>query len=287
MSLRQLFSITKRVLQLSLGLCLFLTAEARANPKPHFSKVLVVVFENTDFDVAMKNPVLNRLTLQGVLLDHFSGVVHPSQGNYISMVAGSAFGIHHDNNIDLNKQHIGDQLEKAGMDWRLYAEDLPSPCFLGESKGKYYRKHVPFLSFTNVSKNPQRCANVVNADTLLSDLSSNSLANYTMIVPNIVNDGHDGGQAAIQRWSQKYLVPFLSIPKNLEDTLVVVTFDESDSYFSNRIYTVLLGAGLTPNTVNSQALTHTDILALIQNEWNLGHLPQQEPAIEIKNLWKN
>ncbi len=262
-------------------------SSAQAAPKPHFSKVLLVVFENTDFDVAMKNPLLSQFAQQGVLFDHFSGATHPSQGNYIAMIGGSSFGIHSDSNIDLDKSHLGDQLEKNGMDWRLYAEDLPSPCYVGTSKGKYYRKHVPFLSFTNVTKNPQRCANVVDTTTLISDLSSFSLASYNMIVPNIVNDGHDGGVKAIQKWSQENLVPFLAIPKNLEDTLVVLTFDESDSFFSNHIYTVMIGAGLTPNTVNSQPVTHTDVLALIQKEWSLGRLPGQDKTTEIKNLWKD
>ena len=67
------------------------------------------------------------------------------------------------------------ELEEKGYDWRVYAEGFPGNCFLGASRGKYARKHVPFLSFQNVQSNPARCAKVVEARQFDSDIAAGQL----------------------------------------------------------------------------------------------------------------
>src|SRR5262249_29701624 len=115
-----------------------------------FRKIMVVVLENTDYDDAIEQPFLASLVKRGLLLTHFTAVAHPSQPNYIAMVAGSSFGVRSDGNVDLDQRHIGDLLEAKGLQWKVYAEGYPGGCFLGARAGSYVRKHVPFLSFKSV-----------------------------------------------------------------------------------------------------------------------------------------
>lgn len=50
------------------------------------------------------------------------------------------------------------------ISWKAYEEDFPGHCKLEETIGHYYRKHNPFISFTNVHTNATRCAKVVRPD---------------------------------------------------------------------------------------------------------------------------
>jgi hypothetical protein len=127
----------------------------------NFNKVLVIVFENTEYLNALKQPFFSSLTKEGALLTNFKAATHPSQGNYVAMIAGSTFNIINDKPIDINDRHLGDLLEEAKKDWKVYAEDYPGNCFTGKTSGDYARKHVPFMSFVNVQKDPARCAKIV------------------------------------------------------------------------------------------------------------------------------
>src|SRR6185503_13744968 len=99
---------------------------------------------------AVKMPYLAALAKRGALLSNDHAEVHPSQPNYIAMIAGSSHGVDDDRRVTLDERHIGDLLEEHGLTWKVYAEDYPGHCFLGSSRGLYARKHVPFPSFKNV-----------------------------------------------------------------------------------------------------------------------------------------
>ena len=62
----------------------------------NFNKVLVIVFENSEYANTLRQPFFSSLTKEGALLTNFKAATHPSQGNYIAMIAGSTFNITHD-----------------------------------------------------------------------------------------------------------------------------------------------------------------------------------------------
>ena len=118
----------------------------------HFDRVLIIVLENQNFDSARKDPYLERLAQEGVDFTNFHAIGHPSYPNYLAMVAGSPFGAQSDRQIDFPDDEEHATIANF-LDWRGYAEnypELPTP-FLGD-RGKYARKHVPFLSFTKIQK---------------------------------------------------------------------------------------------------------------------------------------
>src|ERR1700737_3692019 len=122
-------------------------------PGKHFDRVLIIVLENQDYVSAMSNEFLAKLATKGTSFTNFKNPYPPSYPNYLAMIAGSYFGTRSDHQMsfpdDPEHRTIGDLL-----DWKNYAENYPSGVqpYLDASKGKYHRKHVPFLSFEKNKK---------------------------------------------------------------------------------------------------------------------------------------
>lgn len=252
----------------------------------NFKKVLVIVFENTEYANAIKQPYFSSLLKEGALLSNFTAAIHPSQGNYIAMIAGSTFNITNDKPINLTDNHLGDLLEEAKKDWRLYAENYPGNCFLGATNGDYARKHVPFLSFTNIQKNPARCAKVVEAQDFFRDFTAGKLPDFSIYVPNLKNDGHDTGVSFGDKWFKQNFDSVLHSPKFPKDLLVVVTFDEGTTP-ANRIYTLLYGANVSPGAVSAKPNNFYTLLKTYEEELGLGSLNKNDmTAQKIDDVWK-
>ena len=253
-----------------------------------FTKIMTVVLENTGYDAALSQPFLASLARRGALLTNFSAESHPSQPNYIALIAGSPYGVISDRNVTLNERHIGDLLEAKGLQWKVYAEDYPGHCFLRARAGTYVRKHVPFLSFKNVQDDPARCARIVDASQLAMDVEHGNLPDYSLYIPNLKNDGHDTGVAYADRWLATTFGPLLSDPRFTKGMLLVVTFDEGRGGLlaSNRVATILIGDAVKPGTTLDTAYSHYSLLRLVEDEFGLGSLGQGDArAAVIDGLW--
>ncbi len=263
------------------------TARGSSLP-PTVSRVAIVIFENENYSDVLQNSYFNALAQKGALAINASGQVHPSQGNYIALTAGSAYGIHSDKNIDLDVRHIGDLLEDAGKTWKVYAEDYPGNCFLGKKSSEYVRKHNPFISFTNVQNDKSRCAKIVNADQLDRDIDSNSLPDFIFYVPNMKNDGHDTSVAYAADWFQTRFEPLMADQRFMSDTLLIATYDESKlSSLKNHIYTVLLGDMVVPGSKINEAINSFNLLRTVEEVLNLGDLGQNDASADaISGIWK-
>lgn len=51
--------------------------------------------------------------------------------------------------------------------------------------GNYARKHNPFISFTNVQKNPEWCAKIVNSDQLDIDIDNDQVPQFVFFTPDV------------------------------------------------------------------------------------------------------
>jgi len=249
--------------------------------KPTFTKVMMVVLENTNYAKALEQPFLLGLSKNGALLENMSAETHPSQGNYIAMIAGDTLGVKNDNNIDLISQHIGDLLEAKGLTWKIYAEDYPGNCFLGATSGRYARKHVAFLSFKNVTSNAARCKNIVNSTQLDMDIKNNTLPNYSIYIPNLMNDGHNTGVSFADAYMSKKFGALLLNQKFMDQMLFIVTFDESQSKTNNQIYTALYGSDVVTGGTSKKPYSHYSILKTIEFTWNLGDLNQNDKSADV------
>ena len=257
------------------------TRASLAPPPKHFDHVLIVVLENQDYESAIRNDLLKSLAQKGAIFSNFGNLYHYSYPNYLAMIAGSDFGIHKPLLFSDKQRTFNDDSEHRTiadlLNWKNYAEDYPaSPTaqkpFLGDRKGRYARKHVPFLSFREVQN--KSFHNVVAVDTqpqangFVSDIGSFSgdpqkhpLPEEICYSPKRDDDGQDPtsnpqeGLKKASDWLRVYLTAWLHfddttwVPKDeqMRRTLVIVTFDESEGNNKpERIYTVFLGAMVKP-----------------------------------------
>lgn len=271
------------------------TSLACATPKtddspqswPEIKHVVLILLENETIQNALKQPYLKSLYQQGAGLSHNTAITHPSQPNYIALVAGTTDGVTNDDNVTVTYKNIADLLEAKGLTWKAYAEGWPGHCFLGEKSGSYYRKHVPFLSFQSVQSNPARCANIATGADFFTDLAAGKLPAYSFYVPDINNDGHNTNVAYASRWLKKTFGPVLSNPDVLKDTLFIITFDEGIGR-NNVVYTAFVGAGVKPGTLSSVPYTHYSILKTVEAILGTGELGTHDSkARQIDDIWQS
>lgn len=258
-------------------------APARAYP---FDRIFIIVFENHGADTALSNSYFKSLAARGAYLSNYHGVGHPSQPNYLALIAGETF-VSDDAAHNLPQTNLVDLLERAGIAWKAYQENYPGSCFNGAAAGDadvgfYARKHNPFISFDSVRTYPARCAKIVKADQLAADISADQLPAYSFYSPNLNNDGHDRPLSFAAQWFQSFIEPKLSDPHFMRGTLVVVTFDETDSdpggANGNHIYTLLLGAGVKAGSVDASRYDHYSLLRTVEDNFVLGTLKRADAS---------
>ena len=197
--------------------CRPLTVTA-AHRAPGFAgTVFTLVMENRSRGQILGNldaPFINALASGNAIAGGYhDAYVHPSEPNYLWMVAGENFGILSDNdpgpsNIIDARGHIVNQIEQAGLTWRAYAESMGKPCTL-TSHGDYAARHVPFLFFADIDgwdgarfEPSARCdAHVVDYAQLDADLAAGTLPDYVFITPNLAHDMHNGTMQAGDAWA--------------------------------------------------------------------------------------
>jgi acid phosphatase len=281
-----------------LALTLFARAEEGAAPVPpdavtpassSAKKVTLIVLENERYDAAMAQPYLAQLAKRGALLKNHHAVGHPSQPNYFALVAGDTMGITNDHMITLDKNSIVDLLEPKNKSWKVYAEDFPGECSLTMRTKQYARRQNPLISFKNVQEDPKRCAKIVNLEAFAADVSAGAVPDFSMIIPNQINNGHDSDSKQAAKWLSKFLEPLLKNSDFMKNRLVVVTFDENDySTKDNQVYAVLLGDDVTPGATVTTRSDHYTILRTIEDRLSLGTLDRRDAkASSIQGVWKS
>jgi hypothetical protein len=295
-----------------------------SNHKPkNFDHVIVVVLENQDYESAIKNDLLKSLAKKGASFSNFGNLYHYSYPNYLAMIAGSDFGLHSPQLLSDRQRILPDDREHRTigdlLNWKNYAEDYPaSPSadkpFLGDRRGRYVRKHVPFLSFRSVQTktfhnvvgvdtHSQNNAFVVDIGNFLADPQQHPLPEYIYYSPNLDDDGHDPSsnpQEGLKKstdWLRVFLTTWLHfddqswVPKDdkLKRTLVIVTYDESEGDAKpERIYTVFLGAMVKPQEVTA-AYNHYSVLRTIEDNFGVEPLHKESGdgvAAVITGIWK-
>ncbi|PSS18502.1 hypothetical protein M430DRAFT_19095 [Amorphotheca resinae ATCC 22711] len=253
-----------------------------------FDRFVTIWLENTDYDMAAADPNMQWIASQGITLTNYEAITHPSQPNYIAAVGGSTHGFTSDNfgTIDSSVQTIVDLLEAKGISWGEYQEDMPYSGFEGNyvnqqtGANDYVRKHNPLISYDSVTSDVDRLAKIKNFTMFYSDLEANKLPQWMFITPNMTNDGHDTSITTAGSWARSFIEPLLTNPNFMSNTLVLLTFDETESYVSdNDVFSVLLGDAVpasAQNTSNGTAYNHYSILATVENNWDLGNLGEND-----------
>ena len=139
---------------------------------PAFRHVFVIVLENKEYQSIVGSPAapyLNGLIARYASLTNMYAETHPSEPNYFALFSGSTQGATDDGTYSLGGANLADQLVAHGKTWRVFAQNVPPGCYAGSSAsggadgpGTYARKHEPAISFTDISGNPSRCADITD-----------------------------------------------------------------------------------------------------------------------------
>jgi hypothetical protein len=196
--------------------CRPLSTTAATRPAGWGGTVFTIVMENHNSDQILGNPdapFINAMAAQGsVAAGYHDSYVHPSEPNYIWMVAGENFGILNDNdpgpsNTIASQSHLADQIERAGLSWRAYEDGMGQACAL-VSHDTYAVKHDPFAYFDDINgwngtafDPPARCAeHIVDFSQFGADIAAGALPDYAFITPDLMHDMHDGSVADGDAW---------------------------------------------------------------------------------------
>lgn len=261
------------------------------DPFPRFSHVYVIVLENHDLSAVIGDPgapYLNSLATRYGLATEYSAVAIPSQPNYIALFGGSTRGIADNENHDLAEPNLADELEANGHTWRVFAQNVPTGCFTGaeasggpDGAGTYARKHEPAISFTNISTNPARCANITDFSHF-----DPAAADFELIVPNLCNDMHDCSVDVGDRFMAGFVPRILDSAAFQKGSVLFVTFDEgTTSRGDQHVATIVIGPGVPPGMRSSIAHTHYSLLRSIEDTWGMGCLDESCDANNLAEFF--
>ncbi|CZR55787.1 related to phosphate-repressible acid phosphatase precursor [Phialocephala subalpina] len=186
---------------------------------------------------------------------------------------------------------IIDLLEDVDISWSLYQEDIPYTgsggnwINHGNRANNYVRKHNPLMSYDSVTSNEDCLEKSKNFTMFYSNLKVGTLPQWMFITPNMTNDRHDTSVTVAGAWAKSFLEPLLSNPTFMQNTLIILTFDETKCYLCrNRVFSVLLGDAVSSSlkgTTNDTAFNHYSIISTVDNNWNLGNLGLKDATAPV------
>ena len=272
------------------------------NPHPALSQikhVFVIVEENHDWSAIKGNknaPFINgTLLIKGAYTSQYYNVpkdlsaLHPSEPNYILMEAGRiAFSDHTFTTNDVpsvknstsSQDHFVKLLEKQGLTWKSYQEDISGTNCPIANVNKYAAKHNPYVFFQDITGNPPSESNSYCKDhnrpfnELKADLQSGNVPNYVFITPNLDNDMHDGSIAQADKWLSEVVPTIVNSKTFQQDGALFITWDEGNglSDENNPIGMMMLSRFIKLGYTNSIEYSHVSYVKTIQEIFNISPL---------------
>jgi phosphatidylinositol-3-phosphatase len=231
--------------------------------------VMVIVEENRDRDEVIGNPAMpffNSLAAKYGQTTSWTGVSHPSLPNYLALISGSTQGQTEDaTGVSFpGVETLGSQLAAAGISWKAYLEDLPTPAYEGAKSGEYVKEHNPFAYFPGTNG-----PNVVPGSEFASDLGSGKLPDFVWYTPNLVNDGHELSDTAVDASLKTLVEPLLASKWYGEAGVLIITWDESKAASGpNPIATIVVASAAEGKTLSLPG-NHYGTLATIEDLYKL------------------
>jgi hypothetical protein len=251
--------------------------------------IVVMVFENREADTIMaphsSAPYFRSLARGSVTLKRLFAITHPSLPNYLALTSGSTHDVTTDCTTCLvDGTNVVDQLELAAISWKAYMESMPEPCSTAAADGTYVMKHNPFMYYTDIRDDVDRCGNVVPLRQLTLDLQAGSLPRFAWVTPNVCHDMHDCSVATGDRFLRAW-VPRI-VPALGSDGILVIVFDEGvtaegccrDQAAGGHIAGIIAGPGAGVGVSIRTKVNQYSILKLIEDAWGLRDLGETRSA---------
>lgn len=265
-----------------------------------FKRFYQVWLENIDYGNASDVPDQQYLASKGITLSNFWAVAHPSEPNYASTAAGDQFAMDNDDfwQIPSNISTIVDLLDTKGISWGEYQEHMPYAGFQGFNYSNqqsyandYVRKHNPLILFDSVTQNASRAAQIKNFSSMYTDIDNNALPQWAFITPNMTNDAHDTNITFAAAWERGFIEKVQNYTDFWNETLILLTFDETGDYpIHNRVFSILIGGAIPDElvgTTDDTFYTHYSTLATVQANWGLPSLGRWDCGANIFQIVSN
>jgi phospholipase C len=252
--------------------------------------IVIIVMENRGYPEVIYNPnatYQNQLAKDYAIASKYYAVKQESLPNYISMIAGAPLikeNMDPNETKPLSQKNLIDLFEAKKITWKSYNQDMPGVCDLTDfGESNYTVHHNPFVYFSDIRNNKERCNNVVGLDQFSQDLKNGNLPNYSFVVPNDFNNTHDTTVAYGDHWLSTFL-PEIINSTVFNSTVVFITYDEgqenSTEGFGNGIYAV--NGGHLPMIIVSplvksgfrspEQYSHYSLLSTVEKIFNTGNL---------------
>ena len=216
------------------------------DPPAHIQNVFIIMMENHNWtgggaQSIQGNPLApyinGTLVPMGAHPSNYNNPPknHPSLPNYLWLEAGTNFGITEDESATVGSQetteHLVTLLKNAGISWRSYDEaDSGTYCPL------LLHWHTPFVFFNDVTdnqnpKSPYCIAHIRPLSELAGDLTNNTNARYSFIVPSDCHSMHSicNGVPEISEGDNwlKTIVPGILASEAYKTGVLFIIFDEA------------------------------------------------------------
>jgi hypothetical protein len=257
--------------------------------------VIWVLFENKEVTAITPSsaPYFSSFASTYANFTNFYARFHPSLPNYLASWSGSNQGITGDTDPNLAADNLASQLTAAGKQWRSFAQNYngtSSFCnkaisIAGTTAdgpgviGDYVRRHNPPMEFTNVSGTLAECAKIQPL------ASFDPQVDMSLVIPNVLNDMHDGTITQGDQFLQAF-VPTVTSSPDWAHTLLVVTFDEGTTTAGGggHVYTAAAAPWLSHVTISPE-YDHYNLLRTAEDIFGVPALGLAATAPPISELY--
>jgi hypothetical protein len=271
---------------------------------PALDHVYLLMMENTNnadvvqvsgdtATVMPQMPYTASLASRGVVLSNAWATYHPSDENYVAMVAGDTFKygpVYYP--YSLMDAHLGDLMSAKGKSWAGYIQNMGGPCNLkagqrGSGQNSYSPDDGPFAQFADVTGNAPLC-DAVQRDLadFQSAITTNTLPDFAWLSANNWWDGegawykNDAFDVAYSNGIQDQFIqstvePLLqSAGWTSSRSLLILTWDEAGGWGwpNNQVPTILIGSPglLKAGSVFHERVNGYDLLRTVEAALRVG-----------------
>jgi len=276
---------------------------------PNFSgvrTVFLVLMENHDWNSIKDSqfcPYINNtlLPMASYAEAYFTPPgLHPSEPNYIWLIAGDNFGIRNDSGPSINHinstNNLFTQLDAAGVSWKTYQENISGLTCPDANSYPYAVRHNPFAFFDSVRSDSAYCTNHVRPyPELAADLSNDTVPRFNFITPNVTNDMHDLGPGSPNSrkqgddWLAREIPKIMTSAAYTNGGAIIITWDEGSNDGDGPLGLIVLsprakGGGYHNNIY----YTHSSTLRTLQDIFGVRpYLGDAQNAGSLSDLFKS
>ena len=251
---------------------------------PHSSHVVLVIEENHTFAQVMSSmPWLTSMGSQYAFAMDYKANEPGSLLDYLWLSGGSdgnpGFGCTGNSCAKpITDDNIFRELDNANISWKVYLDSLPHTGYMGGNSGAYVDRHNPAKWYSDIINSPALQQHMVPFTQFAADLAANQLPAYSIIIPDVTHDAHDGTLAQADSWLQSSVAPMLNQPyfQAGGDGLMIVTFDECDAAIgacNEQVYTAVIGPRVKPHFQSALPYRHENTLRTILDALGVAAYP--------------